>query len=122
MEHGYEIFHPDLRVVVDFYVTVLGFTADGAGEGDRDYVAVERGTLRVGCSRHPDAPLIPRKPPAGSEVVLRVDDVHAEHDRVVATGWPLEDALQERPWGLIDFRLFDPMGQYLRITDAGSRP
>jgi hypothetical protein len=38
-------------------------------------------------------------------------------DRVVAAGWPLEEDLQDRPWGLTDFRILDPGGYYLRITN-----
>lgn len=58
----------------------------------------------------------PRQPPRGSEIVLRVDDVAAEHGRALASGWPIADPLQERPWGLVDFRVFDPSGQYIRVT------
>jgi uncharacterized glyoxalase superfamily protein PhnB len=50
------------------------------------------------------------------ELVLEVDDLEAEHQRVRAA-WPLEEDLQERPWGLRDFRVLDPSGYYLRITN-----
>ncbi len=118
MRHGYEVFHRDVRVPADFYVRVLGFTADGssAWTADTDYTAVRRDTLTIGCSRHPHADTTSRKPPTGSEIVLRVEDVHREHRRVQASGWPIEDPLQTRPWGLTDFRVFDPTGQYIRIT------
>ena len=52
----------------------------------------------------------------GLEIVLEVDDVAAERDRVVAAGWPLEEDLANRPWGLTHFRIIDPDGYYLRIT------
>jgi hypothetical protein len=35
---------------------------------------------------------------------------------VIAMGWPLTEELQDRPWGLKDFRILDPAGYYLRIT------
>jgi lactoylglutathione lyase len=38
----------------------------------------------------PPATQATRQPPAGLELVLEVDDVDAEHDRVVAAGWPLD--------------------------------
>ncbi|ACV05228.1 VOC family protein [Kytococcus sedentarius] len=120
MRFGYEVFHDDVRVPARFYVSVLGFTLDGP-EGlteSTDYCTVTRDGLTVGCSRMVGAPTTPRKPPVGSEIVLRVEDVHREHDRVRAAGWPVEDPLQERPWGLTDFRVFDPTGQYLRITSS----
>jgi len=50
------------------------------------------------------------------ELVLEVDDVEAELDRVRSRGWPIEEELTVRPWGLRDFRLLDPNGYYLRIT------
>ena len=57
-----------------------------------------------------------RRPPTGVELVLEVDEVVGERDRVRGRGWPLEEDLQQRPWGLQDFRLLDPNGYYLRIT------
>ena len=51
------------------------------------------------------------------EIVLEVDDVAAERDRVVAAGGKLADDLVTRPWGLTDFRLYDPDGNYWRVTD-----
>lgn len=119
MQHGYEVFHADVRIPARFYVEVLGFTCNGAAnDPESDYVTVTRGSLTVGCSRFPDADPRPRKPPHGSEIVLRVDDVDREYARVVASGWTVEDELRTRPWGLRDFRVFDPTGQYIRITSA----
>jgi lactoylglutathione lyase len=115
----FEIFPDDLDVIVDFYTRVLRFrlTADRRSEPDA-YVSLQRGSVRVGAARRavPDARAA-RVPPAGVELVLEVDDVAGERDRVVAAGWPLEEDLQGRPWGLTDFRVLDPAGYYLRITD-----
>ena len=44
-------------------------------------------------------------------------DLAAAHRRVVDGGWPLAEDLVERPWGLTDFRVLDPAGYFLRITD-----
>jgi lactoylglutathione lyase len=115
----FEIFPDELDVIVDFYTRVLRFrlTADRRSEPDA-YVSLQRGSVRVGAVRKsvPDARSM-RVPPAGVELVLEVDDVAGERDRVVAAGWPLEDDIQDRPWGLTDFRVLDPAGYYLRITD-----
>lgn len=115
----FEIFPDDLDDVVDFYARVLRFslTADRRSE-PAGYVALERGSVRVGAAKR----AVPggraaRLPPAGAELVLEVDDVAGERDRVVAAGWPLEEDLRDRPWGLTDFRIRDPAGYYLRITD-----
>ncbi len=83
-----------------------------------EYVSLQRGSVRVGAVRRvvPDVRAA-RLPPAGVELVLEVDDVVAERGRVTVAGWPLAEDLQDRPWGLKDFRILDPAGYYLRITD-----
>jgi lactoylglutathione lyase len=119
MTMRFEIFPDDLDVTVDFYIRVLGFrlTADRRNDPSA-YVSLQRGSVRVGAARRvvPDARAA-RLLPTGVELVLEVDDVAAERNRVVAAGWPLEEDLQDRPWGLTDFRILDPAGYYLRITD-----
>jgi catechol 2,3-dioxygenase-like lactoylglutathione lyase family enzyme len=79
---------------------------------------LRRGTVQVGAVKTmlPNASTA-RRPPAGVELVLEVDDVAAERDRVVAAGWPLDDDLRDQSWGLRDFRVLDPDGYYLRITN-----
>jgi len=115
----FEIFPDDLDATVDFYMRVLRFrlTADRRDQRD-EYVSLQRGSVGVGAARRvvPDVRAA-RLPPAGVELVLEVDDVVAERDRVTAAGWPLAEDLQDRPWGLKDFRILDPAGYYLRITD-----
>lgn len=115
----FEIFPDDLDATVDFYMRVLRFrlTADRRDQRD-EYVSLQRGSVRVGAARRvvPDVRAA-RLPPAGVELVLEVDDVVAERDRVTAAGWPLAEDLHDRLWGLKDFRILDPAGYYLRITD-----
>ena len=115
----FETFPDDLDVTVDFYTRVLRFrlTTDRRNEPNA-YVSLQRGGVRIGAARRvvPDVRAA-RLPPAGVELVLEVDDVVAERDRVIAAGWPLSEDLQDRPWGLKDFRILDPAGYYLRITD-----
>ena len=113
-----EIFPDDLDAIVDFYTKVLGFTltTDRRTEPSA-YVSLERDSVRVGAARRPATEaLAARRPPTGAELVLEVDDVTGERDRVAAAGWPLDEDLLDRPWGLTDFRIVDPAGYYLRIT------
>lgn len=113
---SYEVFGPDVATLTDFYVRVLGFEMVG---GTDDHVVLQRGSARVACCRADDASSADRHPPHGPEVVLRVPDVEDEHAHVVASGWPLADRLVRRPWGQRDFRLHDPSGLYLRISEDG---
>jgi len=113
-----ELFPADLDVFVEFYVVVLGFEliADRRDEPE-PYAYVRRGGVRIGAvtpwepvDRHR------RVPPHGTEIVIEVDDLVKERDRIVAAGHPLAEDLTERPWGLTDFRVLDPDGYYLRFT------
>ena len=115
----FEIFPADLDPVVDFYLRVLRFSMTKDQRGDPNpYVSMRRGAVQIGAGRRstPDLRAV-RRPPAGVELVLEVDGVVGERDRVTAMGWPLEEDLQDRPWGLTDFRIIDPAGYYLRITN-----
>jgi predicted enzyme related to lactoylglutathione lyase len=120
----FEIFPDDLDATVDFYLRVLRFRliADRRDEPS-PYVSLQRGSVRVGAARRavvPDA-RVARRPPAGVELVLEVDDVVAERDQITAAGWPITEDLRDRPWGLRDFRVLDPAGYYLRITHRDGR-
>jgi catechol 2,3-dioxygenase-like lactoylglutathione lyase family enzyme len=56
------------------------------------------------------------------EVFVRDLDAFADfYTRVLAfslgAGWSLAGPLQQRSWGLTDFRVHDPDGHYIRITN-----
>jgi lactoylglutathione lyase len=114
----FEVFSADLDATADFYTRVLGFRLlRDERSTDVPYVFLRRDEVHVGALRRerverPDL----RRPPTGVELVLEVDDVVAERDRVLAAGWSLQEDLQRRPWGLTDFRLLDDSGYYLRVT------
>jgi lactoylglutathione lyase len=113
-----EIFPADLDATADFYTRVLGFTlVRDQRDGSPGYLALERDQVRIGAAYRDEPDRQPgRRPPSGTEIVLEVDDLDAEHARVVAAGWPIEEDLADRPWGLRDFRVLDPSGYYLRLT------
>ena len=118
MSLRFEVFVADLEATVDFYTGVLGFTvAKDDRAGTPPYVALERDHVHVGALRSwEDVPAQRRLPPAGVELVLEVDDLAAEVRRIEGAGWPLHEGLTRRPWGLVDVRLLDPDGHYLRVT------
>ena len=113
-----EIFPADLNATVRFYVDLLGFTLVTDRRGDEQpYLALERGAVRIGAAARPgEGSPAQRRPPTGVEIVLEVDYLHAERDRIRHAGWPIEEDIVRRPWGLQDFRVIDPDGYYLRIT------
>ncbi|RSM77673.1 glyoxalase/bleomycin resistance/dioxygenase family protein [Kibdelosporangium aridum] len=112
-----EIFSADPDASAAFYHRVLGFHVEKRTETSKIYVSIRRGDVVIGIGQHfQDVPSSVRAVPAGAELVLEVDDVHAEFASVEASGWPVESGLSRQEWGLEDFRLFDPDGYYLRIT------
>ncbi len=117
-----ELFVEDMDRAIAFYRDVLGFTLLRRDDG---YASVRRGRVTLGIGpieKLPDVggyftrPRLRGRRGLGVEIVLEVDDVHEEYQRVRRTGWPIVDPLASRSWGLDDFRLVDPDGYYLRIT------
>lgn len=113
-----EIFPGDLDATVEFYVSVLGFRlVRDERSADPPYVALERGLVRLGAAARPGIPDLGQpRPPVGVELVLEVENVNRDRERVAAHGWPVQEDLTARPWGLTDFRLLDPDGYYWRVT------
>ncbi|MCB2411709.1 VOC family protein [Demequina sp. TTPB684] len=112
-----ELFPADLDASVDFYVSVLGFeVAKDDRPGGGRYVWLRRDAVGLGLMERGRTESAPSASPVAVEIVLEVDDVTAERDRVVAAGAELADDLVTRPWGLTDFRLYDPDGNYWRVT------
>lgn len=115
-----ELFPAELERAVAFYTGGLGFTVE---KDDRatgtPYVAVHRDGVRIGLLGSPGT-VGDRLPPFGVEIVLEVDDILAERERIVAAGIPLLDDLQRRAWGLTDFRFLDPDGYFLRFTERAN--
>ncbi len=116
-----ELFPSDLDASVGFYLFVLGFSiARDDRPGGGRYVSLRRDDVRLGLAERTAGDVgtgagAARAEPT-VEIVLEVDDVAAERDRVVAADGTLGDDLVERPWGLTDFRLNDPDGNYWRVT------
>lgn len=109
-----EIFPADVEASLAFYAA-LGFEVVGRKEGP-PYASIARDDVRIGMVQAPAQPAEHRAVPIGTEVVIAVDDIRAERDRIVAAGIELAEDLQDREWGLTDFRVHDPDGYYLRIT------
>jgi len=118
----FELFPADLDRFVDFYVRVLRFELKADRRHEQPpYVFVSRGGVRIGALRaweQVDPQL--RALPHGVELVIEVEDLAAERDAVLMAGAALAEDITARPWGLEDFRLFDPDGYYLRFTTPPS--
>jgi predicted enzyme related to lactoylglutathione lyase len=121
-----ELHVPDFQSVKAFYGR-LGFAVLWCVEnGDADdYLVMEReGAVLCfwpGNSAVWEQPYFSRFPRAtkrgfGVEIVYMVDDVETYYEQVKEFATVVEP-LVRRPWGLLDFRLEDPNGYYLRVTE-----
>jgi lactoylglutathione lyase len=120
----FELFVADRDKSVDFYTSVLGFEVRRL---DESYAMLTCGDVTLGLSRQADLPetgegpgftqqRLARDHGAGVEIVLETPDLDALYERVQRSGHTLAALMQDRPWGLRDFRVADPDGYYLRIT------
>ncbi|WP_181034249.1 glyoxalase/bleomycin resistance/extradiol dioxygenase family protein [Arthrobacter sp. GMC3] len=114
-----EIFPGDVDMTTAFY-DLLGFQVIGRKDGPPRYASLRMGTVRIGLCESEPVDLARRAHPVMTEMVIEVDDVHALRDRIVDGGITLTEDLQERDWGLVDFRVTDPDGYYLRFTSPSS--
>lgn len=117
-----ELFVHDIVRARDFYERVLGFQGE-TGQDD-GYTALHNGAVRLALNRldglaadHPVQAHPHERLGRGVELVLMTADLQALYRHVCTQGWPLAAPLQQRPWGLFDFRLVDPDGYYWRITE-----
>src|SRR5215208_6385372 len=122
----FELFVDDVAKSITFYTAVLGFTPPDDVDLD-GYVTMTNGAVTIGLGRLADLSAehhlrragldAPRG--VGIEIVLRVDDVDGAYAvaqaQAEALGGGIE-ALEDRTWGLRDFRVIDPDGYYLRVT------
>ena len=116
-----ELFVADVQASADFYTGVLGFVL---AQDDPSYTVVRAGEVLIALgpynalpgSHHFQPEIGAQRLGLGTEIVLEVDDVENLYDAVAETGYPISSELQQRPWGLTDFRVVDPDGYYLRPT------
>jgi lactoylglutathione lyase len=122
-----ELFVEDMETSLGFYTRVLGFEVVRDQPGN--YASLRNGEVVLGLGPISKLPeeggyftreIGSLRRGLGVEIVLEVDGVDEWHRRVVASGHPVFEVPQERPWGSRDFRIVDPDGYYLRLTSKQS--
>jgi len=122
MRVRFELFVRDMGTAVAFYTRVMGFELLREEPG---YSSLRQSEVILGLGPISKLPaeggyftrdIAEHRRGLGVEIVLEVDDLDAYHACVLASEYPIREPLQERPWGLRDFRVVDPDGYYLRVT------
>jgi catechol 2,3-dioxygenase-like lactoylglutathione lyase family enzyme len=116
-----ELFVEHLEESIEFYHRALGFEPVAQREGG--YTVLRRDAVQLDLQPqdhlsdgHPAKPGPRERVGLGIEIVLEVDDVEAAYRQVQTMDVELERPLGQRAWGLVDFRLLDPDGRYVRVT------
>lgn len=122
-ESKFELFVTDAPASVRFYET-LGFTV-GHAKPD-GYTTLRSGGTLLSLSPVPwwlplrlAAPL--RRPPVGTEIVFYTDDLEGLRARTEAAGYA-PGAIVLQSWGNRDFRVTDPDGYYVRLSEGRALP
>ncbi len=119
-----ELHVPSFAPVKEFYGR-LGFETLREEPGDDGYLIMRFGTNVLAfwpgsetVFAHPYFGSLDRatKRGYGVEVIITVDDVDALYERARAFA-KIVEPLQRRSWGPRDFRVEDPFGYYLRLTE-----
>ena len=124
MSFRIELFVDDLDEAIRFYEAALGFRLT---RREPEYASLELGGAVLGLGSIMKLPADGEGPGftratlagvrgAGVEIVLEVPDLDAALHAVERAGHHVVEPLRDRPWGLRDFRITDPDGYYLRIT------
>ena len=103
----------DLAASLDYYTSVLGFEV--AWEwGEPAYLAsVFRDEVELNLSKVESTATL-----TASKVYFQVLDVGAYYAQVTAAGAKVDVALDDRPYGMKDFRIVDPSGNELSFGEG----
>ena len=129
LQARFELFVRDHSASIEFYRRALGFQVTRQEES---YVSLQHGDVTIGLGRisdlpdHDDGPGFSRSRlaedrGAGVEIVFETDELDEMYRRVQSSGYPLAAPMTARPWGLRDFRIADPDGYYLRVTEIADQ-
>lgn len=124
-----ELFVHDLDRSLDFYERALGFVVDPTREPPTaDYIPIRHRDVRISLgpleqlpASHYFSPAVKTRLGVGVEIVLEVEHL-AQYERKARAADAAVEPTQWRAWGLLDFRVVDPDGYYIRVTQraAGS--
>jgi lactoylglutathione lyase len=126
VESKFELATTDPYRDTAFY-SKLGFSV--VAKTSYGYVSLKSGPVVIALSpvaridSHDTASLSKvRQPPVGVEIVLyTTENLEEKHARLMSLGLKPTD-IRLQPWGVRDFRITDPGGYYIRISEGHAVP
>jgi len=122
MEMHLELFVKDIETSMDFYQNTLKLEL----KEKRKYAAEFRfkNAIILLSEEHIlpedhyfDKDSLKGRKGVGTELILKVENVYLYYQHVIDSKYPILETLRKRPWGNRDFRITDPDGYYIRISD-----
>ena len=124
MRFFFEIFAQDLALSRAFYVNAIGLTVTQESPA---FIVLEKDAAKLHLVARDHLPAAQRQRgcdgmPAACAVELcfEVPDINDAYELARQSKHAVIEPLRDQPWGLTDFRMFDPDGVYVRVT--GQRP
>jgi catechol 2,3-dioxygenase-like lactoylglutathione lyase family enzyme len=110
----------DLDVAISYYRDKLGFEHQFTHEGF--YAAVSRDGLSIHLKRAPrlSGDRVHRRQGEHLDAYVNVKDVRGLHRELEARGARIVKAIEERPWGVVDFYVEDADGYILCFSEPAS--
>jgi len=103
----------DLAKSIDFYRDALGFDLAWSSGEPPDIAAVCRDNVEIMLTQRPGA-----KPAGAAHVYLGVSGIDDCYAALVDAGVTIVVPIDDRPYGMRDFRMADPSGNELSIGQA----
>lgn len=121
----FELFVQDQVRSAEFYKQAIGFEVEPSDRyPSSGYVQLINGEVCIGlcpvtslAEGHYFRATTSGRPGVGVEIVFEVDDLLAYERRARLAG-AIFEPLRYRPWGRRDFRVVDPDGYYIRVTES----
>ena len=120
-----ELHIPDFALATKFYEK-LGFTVVWQEEPPKGYLVMQKGESIINFyGGDPEVyqqeyfKKFPEETPRGYavEIILLSDDIDKYYQELSAKINSITEPLSLRPWGRKDFRLTDPFGFYIRVSE-----
>jgi predicted enzyme related to lactoylglutathione lyase len=103
----------DLSQAIEFYQRTLGFDLAWSWGTPPEIAAVCRENVEITLTQRRDA-----KPVGGSHIYLGISGIDAYYANVEQNGVTIVVPIDDRAYGMRDFRIADPSGNELSIGQA----
>lgn len=103
----------DLSKAIDFYRDTLGFDLAWSWGEPPDIAAVCRDGIEITLTQRPGS-----KPAGAAQIYLGVTGIDDYYESLVSADVTIIVPIEDRPYGMRDFRIADPSGNELSIGQA----